>query len=115
MTAIEREVRTKLRNEITAEVSRLAKEGNTAPWIMRYLRARTPDLATLGARNVLRSPEHRDYNIRDAVQSYRDLLQTYQAVHRRTQVDMLVHSASWRRSLPCCSKAPIWPLCRAGC
>jgi hypothetical protein len=122
---------------IGTALTRLAKDETVPPWIVRSIRARSPGLARLAARNYLNvgvEEKSRSYSSRrgqtevppkpaevvpgdvdKAVEAYARSLVTYTARYGRGSTELLLRSAAWPRSLPCCSKAPIWPLCRRNC
>jgi hypothetical protein len=122
---------------IGTALTRLAKDDTTPSWIVRSIRARSPDLARLAVRNYLyasvaaKSRNDPSQRIRvesapklsadvpgqvdKAIEAYARSLVTYTARYGRDSAEILLHSAAWSRSLPCCSKAPIWPFCRRNC
>jgi len=120
---------------IGTALTRLAKDDTTPSWIVRSIRARSPDLARLAVRNHLyvtsRSRPYPSRQLRieiapkpsalapgdvdKAIEAYARSLVIYAARYGRNSTELLLHSAAWSRSLPCCSKAPIWPFCRRNC
>jgi hypothetical protein len=122
---------------IGTALGRLAKDDTTPSWIVRSIRARSPDLARLAARNyqyVNVTAKSRNYSSRrvrtaiaskpsavvsgdveKAIEAYARSLITYAARNGRGSTELLLHGAAWWRLLPCCSKAPIWPFCRRNC
>lgn len=121
---------------IGTALTRLAKDDTAPSWIVRSIRAHSPDLARLAVRNYLNAAAgsqsdasrgrarieivpkpsaavHGD--IDKAIEAYAHSLVTYAARYGRGSTEVLLHSAAWSRSLPCCSKAPIWPFCRRNC
>lgn len=122
---------------IGTALTRLAKDDATPSWIVRSIRAHAPDLARLAVRNYLyvnvttksryypsrrlrigiasKPPEVVPGDVDKAIEVYARSLVTYAARYGRDSTEILLHSATWWRSLPCCSKAPIWPLCRRNC
>lgn len=122
---------------IGTALTRLAKDDATPSWIVRSLRARSPDLARLAVRNYLYASETAKSrndpsrrvrseiaakpaapvpgDVDKAIEAYARSLVTYTARYGRGSTEVLLRSAAWWRSLPCCSKAPIWPFCRRNC
>jgi hypothetical protein len=102
-------------------------------WIVRSLRARSPDLTRLAVRNHLQLTSARYASRRlkiaiaprpsalspgdvdKAIEAYAHSLTVYATRHGRASTELLLRSAAWSTSLPCCSKAPIWPFCRRNC
>jgi hypothetical protein len=121
---------------IGTALTRLGKDDTTPSWIVRSIRARSPDLARLAVRNYLYvnvTSKSRNLSRRvpieiaskpsavvpgdvdKAIEAYARSLVTYAARYGRDSTQLLLRSAAWSRSLPCCSKAPIWPFCRRNC
>lgn len=121
---------------IGTALTRLAKDDTTPSWIVRSIRARSPDLARLAARNYVyvnvtsksRNPSRRvpveiaskpstvvPEDVDKAIEVYARSLVGHAARYGRDSTEVLLRSAAWPRSLPCCSKAPIWPFCRRNC
>jgi hypothetical protein len=109
-------------------LDQVAKDNAAPAWVIRSIRARIPDLveraviprAASGASDELavakEAPEQfSPKDIQEAIQSYARSIVRQSALHGRQSTQLLIQSAAWRKSLPCCSKLPIWPACRRDC
>jgi len=109
-------------------LDRVARSNEVPTWVIRSIRARIPDLAerTVTPRAASRAsvtfavakdaPEQfSPQDIQEAIQSYARSIVRQSAIHGRQSTQLLIQSAAWRKSLPCCSKLPLWPACRPDC
>ncbi len=134
---MEKQTTKAIQTGISTALERLAKDDATPSWIVRSIRARSPDLARLAVRNYryanapLKSRNEPSGQVQtdsapnpaavvpgdvdNAIQAYARSLVTHTTRYGRGSTEVLLRSAAWPRSLPCCSKAPIWPFCRRNC
>jgi hypothetical protein len=109
-------------------LDQVSKNNEAPAWVIRSIRARIPDLAeqaviprvasrASGALAVARDApdQFSPKDIQEAIQSYARSIVRQSALHGRQSTQLLIQSAAWRKSLPCCSKLPIWPACRPDC
>ena len=109
-------------------LDRVAQSNEAPAWVIRSIRARIPDLAehAVTPRTASRAsaafavakdaPEQfSPQDIQEAIQSYARSIVRQSAIHGRQSTQLLIQSAAWLKSLPCCSKVPLWPACRPDC
>jgi hypothetical protein len=111
-----------IQTQIRQRLDELALDRTVPSWVVRSIRSRVPELAGYAVRPSrevggvgVEARALRERDIELAVSAYARSIMRWSAVNGRDSTLLLMRSVGWRKSLPCCSQAPIWPFCRGDC